>query len=325
MVTIYDVAKRAGVSPATVSRVMNGRTVRPHLEERVLEAAAQLAFVPNRTARRLRQRASQVIALIVPTIENPFFTSLARGVEDVARAAGFSTIVCNSDADLTKEHEYIDVVLAEDIAGILLAPASTESSVAAIRERGRPVVAVDRPIRTEAVDCVVLDNASAARDATLALRREGYSRIAIITGPDDVVTAQDRVTGWREIVAEHQPDADGTAYVRHTNFRVDGGREMMIDLLDLDDPPDAVVAANNLVGVGALQVLAERGIDPNDLGVAVIGDLPFTTMAPRAVPIVRLPTRHMGMKAAHMLLDRIGGADDPVSTVVLRGELQAAL
>lgn len=323
MVTIYDVAARAGVSVATVSRYMNGTTVRPALAARVEEAATALGFVPNRVARTLRRRHSEIIALVLPDIGNPFYTSLARGVEDVAQEAGYSVVLCNSDDDPVKEANYLTIALSERMAGVVVAPAGPATSVDELLAHGCAVVAVDRPV-TDDIDSVVLDNVPAAREATEALWRAGYRRIACITGPLSIVTAADRRDGWAQVMGQRAPGFPVLEYLRAADYRVGGGRAAAAELLELHSPPDAVLAANNVTGVGALQVLAERGVNLTGFGVAVIGDLPFTTLAPDAIPHVSLPTRQMGVIAARRLLDRIGGSTEPTQHVVLPGELRGA-
>lgn len=318
MSTIYDVARRAGVSPATVSRVFNGVTVSPEKVEAVRRAASELAFTPNRAARTLRRQSSEVIALVIPDIENPYFTEMARGVEDIANEAGYSVVLCNSDSDVEKEAAYLRVVVAEHMAGVVIAAASSGSDLAPLLESGRPVVAVDRSAG-DGIDAVVMANRAAGLAAAEALRTQGYRRIAHISGPADVETAVERAEGWRSA-----REGAGDELLRFASFRVEGGREAMAALLDLAEPPDAVVAGNNLIGVGALQVLAERSLTPPELGVAVIGSLPFTTLAPSVVTVVRLPAREMGTTAARMLLERIAGDPQPVRTAVLSGEVQAA-
>lgn len=322
MATIYDVAQLAGVSPATVSRVFNGTNVSPEKIEAVRAAAKQLRFVPNRTARTLRRRSSEVIGLIIPDIENPYFTEMARGVEDVASEAGYSVVLCNSDSSLEKEAAYLQITVAEHMAGVIIAAASDESNLDGIAWAGRPVVAVDRDTGY-ALDSVIMANRAAGSSATQALIDAGYRRIAYIGGPAEVDTAAERAAGWQDALtaAGRAADAD---LLRFSTFRVDGGRAAMEELLALPEPPDAVVAGNNLIGVGAIQVLTERGLTPPKLGVAVIGSLPFTTLSPSAVTVVRLPARQMGVTAATMLIERIRGDEQSPRTVVLRGELQAA-
>ncbi|MEU8261700.1 LacI family DNA-binding transcriptional regulator [Micromonospora sp. NPDC048999] len=323
MATIYEVAKLAGVSPATVSRVFNGAAVSEEKAQAVREAARQLRFMPNRAARTLRKQSTEVIALIIPDIENPYFTEMARGVEDVAQEVGYSVVLCNSDARKEKENSYLRIAIAGSMAGVIIAAASDHTDLDDVIADGRPVVAVDRRSGYD-VDSVVMDNRTAGRIATDALLDAGYRRIACLTGPDNVETAVERAKGWRDAMTA-RADVDLTGLLHHSSFRVAGGREAIAQLLDSPQPrPDAVVAANNLLGVGALQVLTERRLTPPDIGVAVVGSLPFTTLTPDVVTVVRLPARHMGVTAARMLLERIEGNTDPAHTVVLRGELQRA-
>ena len=323
MATIYDVAALAGVSPATVSRVFNGRAVSEDRAERVREAAASLSFTPNRTARTLRRQSSEVIALIIPDIENPFFTALARAVEDRASAAGYSVVLCNTDEQLSKESTYLDIAISENMAGVILAPASDHTNLDDVIASGRPVVAVDRSTGYD-IDGVMMANRAAGKAAADALVKAGYRRIACVTGPREIETAFERADGWRSVVSRLDGGADDEELVRYSTFRVDGGRAAMEDLLALPEPPDAVVAANNLMGVGVLQVLSERGLIPPRVGVAVVGSLPFTTLTPTAVTMVRLPARHMGVTAARMLIERINGDTEPARTIVLRNELMPA-
>ena len=323
MTTIYDVASRAGVSPATVSRVFNGTKVSPEKVEAVRRAAADLDFTPNRAARSLRTQTSEVIALVIPDIENPYFTEMARGVEDVASEAGYSVVLCNSDSQPDKESTYLQIAIAEHMSGVIIAAASDATNLDSILATGRPVVAVDRATRYD-LDGVVMANREAGVAATESLIAAGYRRIAYIGGPEDIDTAADRAAGWRQALTDAGREADIAALQRFATFRVDGARAAMEELLALPEPPDAVVAGNNLIGVGAIQVLTERGLTPPQIGVAGVGSLPFTTLSPTAVSLVRLPARHMGVTAARMLLDRIKGDTQPARTVVLRNELQPA-
>jgi len=318
MPTIYEVAALAGVSPATVSRVINGVSVSPEKAQLVRDAAARLAFTPSRAARSLRRRSSEVIALVIPDIENPFFTAMARGVEDVAQAAGYSVVLCNTDDDPAKEGRYLDIAASENMAGIILATAGDQADVKQHTDSGRPVVAVDRAVHGVDVDTVLVDNVGGGRAATASLFDRGHSIVACITGPADVVTARERAAGWEEIVRAR--GGEPGPYLRHADFRVDGGRREMAELLRLPVPPDAVFVANNLMSVGALQVLFEEGRAAAGIDIASFGDLPFPTLAPTGISIVPLPARRLGATATRMLIERIAGADEPARTVVLRNE-----
>lgn len=316
MATIYDVARLAGVSPATVSRVFNGTTVTPQNERVVKEAAAELDFVPNRTARTLRLRSSDIIALVIPDIENPYFTALARGVEDEARAAGYSVVLCNTDDDVSRESGYLDVAVSEHMAGVIIAAASDRSDLSPLLDRNKAVVAVDRVPHGAAIDAVTVDNVAGGRAATALLVERGYRRIACITGPADVETSTQRVAGWSAALAAAGLPEDPTL-LEHADYRVDGGYAALERLLAHEERPDAVFVANNLMSVGALRALRDAGIHPPAVGIASFGALPFSTSAPTGVSTVSLPARELGSAAARILLERIAGDRQEPRTVVL--------
>jgi LacI family transcriptional regulator len=318
--TIYDVAARAGVSAATVSRVFNGSGVSREKVRLVLAAAQEMGYTPNRTARALRTRSSTVIALIVADIENPFFTSLARGVEDVTLQAGYSVVLCNTDEDQARERAALAVALSEHMAGVILVPAAERSEIGSLLERRVPVVTVDRALHHQPVDSVVVDNLAGGRHATARLYGRGSRLVACITGPQEAETAELRSAGWRQEFRRSSPGVDPETYLRHADYRVAGGREAMAQLLDLPAPPDAVFVANNLMAVGALAELRERGVAPPDFGMAAFGDLPYLPLGPSGVDVIPIPTRHIGATAATVLLERIRGATHPVRTIVLRNE-----
>jgi LacI family transcriptional regulator len=321
MATIKDVAARAGVSPATVSRVLNGASVSPDKAQQVRRAAAELKFRPSRVARQLRNQKSELIALMIPDVENPFFTALARGVEDRTQEAGFSVVLCNTDDDPEKENKYLAVVESETMAGVILAPSVTSGGLLEIVSSGRPVVAVDRATGLD-IDAVMIDNRAAGIAATNALYDAGYERVACIAGPQEIEATEERTLGWMNASALRRLPFRHERYLQHANYRVDGGRMAMEKLLEMAEPPDAVLTTNNLLGVGAIQVLVEAGMAPPTFGVAVFGELPFSTLPPDAITQVYLPARHLGSTAATMLLDRIAGDTQPARTISLRATLE---
>lgn len=317
MVTIYDVARRAGVSPATVSRVFNDIKVSPARAEAVRKAAAELAFVPNRNARRLRTSSSEIIAMLIPDIENPFFTVMTRAVEDVARASGYSVMLCNTDEDPEREQEYLRVVVSDPVAGIIVAPSTRDTDLSVALDRGVPVVSIDRRSPNFPVDAVVADNLAGAREASRRLADSGYRRLACVSGPEGVETADDRVAGWtqtyREVVgAEPSPE-----YVVRTSYTVAGGEEAARKLLALPEPPDAIFAANNKLASGVIRALAEAGQLPPKIGVMSFGGLPLVMLVPLGVMEANLPVREIGVTAATMLMERIQGLDAPPRDVVI--------
>lgn len=324
MVTIRDVAKLAGVSPATVSRAINGLTVTDQSAIAVRAAVRELNFTPNRIARTLRRRTSEVIALVVPDIQHPYFTEIARGAADAAADAGYALVLCNTDSQIEKEAAYFEIAVARQMAGVLLIAASDDTNLDDVLEAGRPVVAIDRPTR-HAIDEIVTPGASAARAATAGLARRGYRRIACITASQTLASAAAHAEGYSAVVASLGTAQEPAELLRSSARGVDGGRESMESLLSLQFPPDSIVIADDLLATGALQMLAERGLMPPTFGVAVIGALRFTTLSPRAIHRVRVPARRMGHIAATTLLARIGGDGRPPRRIVLASEVEEAL
>ncbi|MFD9497726.1 LacI family DNA-binding transcriptional regulator [Streptomyces sp. NPDC060035] len=319
-------ARAAGVSAATVSRVFNGGRVTAERAERVLRSAAELRFAPNRVARALRMQRSSVIGLIIPDIENPYFNSLARGAEDAAQRKNFSIVLCNSDLNVDKERRYLDTALAEQMAGVIIAAAS-RSHTDLSRFTEMPVVAVDRRPLGATVDAVMVDNQHGGEQATAHLLRSGYRRIACITGPEGAAVSEERLTGFRVVMGEHlrelgQDQAQLRDLIRYADFQPDGGRTAMCDLLALEEPPDAVFVTNDLMAVGVLEALRVADREPPRIGVLSFGGVPRTSLVGPSLSTVDLPSYDLGRTAVGLLLERISGKEKPHQTVVLQTSLQ---
>lgn len=318
MATIREVARHAQVSAATVSRVLNGNgKVHPDLARRVRAAVEALAYQPNSVARNLRRSESSLWAVIVPDVGNPFFTSMVRGVEDVAQGAGYSVVLCNSDESLSKEASYIGAAAAERMAGVVISPASTsDTDVTPLRELGIPVVAVDRRLSGDSADTVLVDNERAAEEAVEHLIDMGYRRIACITGPQQAMTASERLAGYRRALRHRGHDLQAPL-VRHADFRERGGYAAMASLL-ADEVPDAVFVANNLMTVGALECLIQSGVGvPREVGVVGFDEIPWADLVRPSLSTVAQPTYEMGKAAGQLLTARRGSPDKPCATVVL--------
>lgn len=321
-VTIREVAALAGVSAATVSRALNADPrVAGHLRERVVEAATRLGYRPNGQARSLRTQATRVLGLIISDIQNPFFTALVRGVEDAASERDYSVVLANADEDLAKERRYLEVTAAERMAGVLLSPASARyTDVDLLTGHGIPVVLIDRRVRSADVDSVTVNNQRAAREAVTHLVEAGCRRIGVIAGPADITSASDRLAGYRAALR-----AAGLArapeLTARGDFRVEGGREATRALFALDPPPDGLFVTNNLMLVGALEVLAELGIGfPDDVLVAGFDEMSWAGLAP-PLTLIEQPTYQIGRRAAELLLRRIAGERFPTQRIVLPATL----
>ncbi|HZS13779.1 MAG TPA: LacI family DNA-binding transcriptional regulator [Candidatus Dormibacteraeota bacterium] len=319
---IADVARRARVSLATVSRALNGKSsVDPTLAARVHAAATELGYRPNHAARNLRARSSTVWGIVVADITNPFFTRIVRAVQDAAWKERRTVIVCNTDEDLDRERGAIDVLVAEGVGGVIIAPASeTATDVRPLIDRGIPVVAIDRRLPT-AVDCVLVDNVAGGRAATEHLLGAGARHLACITGPRDTTTARERLLGFRQVLAAA---GAGRGAFSHADYREDGGRAALLRWIREDRLPDGVFVANNLMTLGVLRAAYEQGIGvPGDLRVVGFDELPWGGGVAGQVPVVVQPTTAMAEAAVAMLARREAGDRGPARNVVLTPRLHA--
>ena len=321
MPTIREIAAAAGVSTATVSRVINGGVgVEPQLANRVQKVIDDLGYTPNLVARGLRTQATKVIALVIADIENPFFTSVCRGVEDVARRHNYSVMLCNTDEDVTKEAGYLEILAAQSVAGVIISAASNHSDLGPVTAKGISVVAIGRRMGPE-IDCVRSDSYAGARNATRHLLEYGAHRVACITGPHGVATAEERLQGYREAVEQARLKVDPDL-VEYANFREDGSYRATQRMLALDNPPDAIFVANNRMVVGALRACREAGVNvPGQISLVGFDDLPWADLTTPSITTLRQPTYEIGAAAARLLVERIGGTTGPGREVVFQPEL----
>ncbi len=255
-VTIKDVASQSGVSPMTVSRVINGsERVRPETRRRVEEAITELGYVPSRLARGLSRRRTGTLAVIVPDVANPFFTAVVRGAEDVARRAEFRAILCDTRADLAVERDAIEELIAHRVEGIVIAPVSDRSKghLERLARFGVPYVLVDRTVRDVEADAVVGDSAGGAQRLVEHLISLGHRRIGFIVESNEVSTARDRRRGYELALKAADIPVDPALLVE-TAVDPHGGADGMRRLLELDHPPTAVFTVNNLVAVGRVRL-----------------------------------------------------------------------
>jgi LacI family transcriptional regulator/LacI family repressor for deo operon, udp, cdd, tsx, nupC, and nupG len=325
LVGLKDVARRAGVSVSTVSRVLTGSPlVNAETRGRVQQAIDALEYRPNRVARRLRGDTAQasLIGLVVPDIQNPFFAEVARGVEHVAQAHGYMVFVGNSDEDERAERRYLELMRAERVDGIILPPSSDNASaVAALARAGLPVVCVDRRLPGAGLDTVVADNVGGGRAATRHLLEVGHRRIGFIGGRSQLSTTKERLDGYHRALAEGGVAADA-ALVRAGDSRQEGGRAMARELLSLAHPPTALVVGNNLMTLGALETIHAMGRRiPDDVAVVGYDDMPWAAALNPPLTAVRQPGQELGRRAAELLLARIADPSRGTELVTLDPEL----
>jgi len=311
MPTIHDVAKRAGVGSITVSRVINNSGyISSETRERIQKAIDELGYVPNTLARSLRSRRTNTVALIVTDITNPFFTTLARGVEDAANEAGYTVIFCNTDESAAKEEKYLNVLLQKQVDGLLLVPTQRSvNSIHQILKHGTPVVVLDRRIPEVDVDSVRCDSLDGAYKLTKYLVSLGHRQIAIMSGAVGVSTADDRVAGYRKALEE-----DGIAisdrYILRGEFTPDSGYSMTEQAINLPLRPTALIAANNFITIGAMKALQEAEMEvPEDMALAGFDDLPPAIVTFPFFTVVSQPAYEMGTQAMQLLLKRLSAKE----------------
>lgn len=324
MTTISDVARRAGVSAMTVSRVINrSGPTSDAARRRVEEAIAELGYVPNAVARHLRSKRSKTIALVITDITNPFFTRIARGVEDVAAKRGFGVLFCNTDESEAEEIGYVSMLMERQIDGVILVPARLAGrSLRLLRARRIPLVVLDRRVRAREVDVVRSDSESGAHQLVRHLVSLGHRRIAALVGPSDVSTSIDRMTGYRLGLAEAgvEPDPD---LIRHGRYSEEAGTAMAREVLALPSPPTAIFAGSNFIAAGALIALRGAGLRvPDDMSVVAFDDLPADWLADSFLTAAVQPAYELGRRSAEILLDRLAGDDgQPAREIVLPVEM----
>ena len=317
--TMREVAAVAGVSLATVSRALSGDPkVNPELAERVREAVAMLGYRRDVMATTLRRadRLSASIGLVFDDVANPFHATLHRGIEDVARARGVLAFAGSSDEDAARERELLHAFLARRVDGLVIVPAGTDHSyLLRDREAGVALVFVDRPPGFIDGDVVLSDHAGGARAAIAHLLDAGHRRIGFLGDRQRIHSAAERLRGYREVLAERGvPFEPGLVHVELENSAM--AREATHELLDSENPPTAVFAAQNLITIGAVEALRARG---RQHSVALVGfdDIPLADAVDPGLTVVAQDPWAIGRAAAELLFARLDGDDGPSRRIVL--------
>ncbi len=321
--TIKEVAQRAGVSAATVSRALSGSAgVREPLRSRILEAARSLSYSPNRAARDLRVRSSRAVGVLIPDIENPFFTSVVCGIEEVIGKTDYSLLLANYNEDPDQEARRLELFRAEGVRGLIFAASRTPSSLyAELEKAGMALVAVSRGLSRLRIDQVTVANREGALAATSHLIQLGHKRIAIINGPLVFTTARDRQAGYEDALCDSGITVDENLVV-NCPFKQSAGYSAMRQLLELANPPSAVFAGSNLLTLGALQAIHERHLAiPDEIAIVGFDEMPWAMSLRPPLTTVAQPAFEIGRTAAELLLARVREPALPRRQVVLETRL----
>ncbi|WP_319779622.1 LacI family DNA-binding transcriptional regulator [Maridesulfovibrio sp.] len=319
---IKDIAEAAGVSTATVSRVLGGKpNVRQEVREKVLNIVAKTNYRPDKAAQRLRSKKSTYIGLIVADIQSPFFASVARAVEDVAQKNNYSVIFCNTDENHEKERMYLEMMQSENAAGIILAPTLRLSdNFELTRYNTSPIVVIDRQVNGYAADMVLIDNHQAAVELTRHMLAHGYKHIAALFG-ENSATGQQRKSGFEEAVREAGLAKENV--ITKTLPPTDqAAHKAVTELLNLETPPQAIITSNGRLGAGAFRAIRDKELPvPESVAFASFDESIWTSMTRPAITVVAQPTYAIGQTACELLLKRIDDPKRPTRRVVLESRL----
>lgn len=321
-VTIKDIAKRANVSTATVSRALyNTGYIKEETRRRIIEIAEELGYDKHRDLEKTKIK-SNLAGVIVSDITNPFFTQIVRGIEDVLSPAGYSLLLCNADEDVEKEKNYLKVLQNKKVDGVILAPAGGDDRcIKQMIDRGIPLVLIDRLIDNLDVDGVIIDNMSGAYEGVSHLISEGYRRIGIITGPLEIMTARERFDGYKKALLDARLEFD-ESLVENGGYTLEGGYRAAKKLIEKAHP-DALFIANNVMTTGALIAVKELKIKiPEEIGIVGFDDLEWASLIDPPLTTISQPIYTIGSTAAQLLLRRLSrSANIRKEVVVLKPRL----
>ncbi|MGQ9616545.1 MAG: LacI family DNA-binding transcriptional regulator [Spirochaetota bacterium] len=303
---IDQVARIAGVSTATVSRVINDYPfVKEQTRKKVLKVIGDTKYRVNAVARSLRRKRTYSIGVIVSNVLSPFYSVIAKSVEDVASKNGYSTILCNGGDNPEKELKYLHVLHENRVDGVILSPTGKNRDyLQFLISSGIPVSFVDRTVEGVECDAVVVNNREASYRAVEYLVKKGYRRIGFISGPKDRMTGFDRLEGYIRALKDNRIDVD-EKLIKVGDFTIESGKRMAAELLEETDS-EVIYVANHDMATGAYQVLREKGLSiPEDIGFMMFDDPDWASLVSPRITAIRQPVYTLGSTAAELLFKRI--------------------
>jgi LacI family transcriptional regulator len=316
-VTIRDVARVANVHPGTVSRALNEETralVNPETAERVLRAADELGYRPNRIARGLKTSRSHTIGVLIPDITNPLFPPILRGIEDRLDEAGYTSLMVNTDNDAEREAVYLDAMRGRQVDGFISATARLDRELLVeLAGAGTPLVLVNRSLEDGSVPAVTVDDRHGIALAVEHVAGLGHEYVGHVAGPQNLSTGHRRHLGFIEAMRSAGLDAPSERIRFGAYFTEEEGARASDELLEAEPGVTAIVAGNDLMAIGCYDTLEKRGLRcPEDISIVGFNDMPFIDKLRPPLTSVRIPQREIGKVAADLLLEQLaGGAEAP--------------
>ncbi|CAH0121277.1 MULTISPECIES: LacI family DNA-binding transcriptional regulator [unclassified Paenibacillus] len=322
MVTIQDVAKEAGVSVATVSRVINRHSaVSARAKKAVEDAIRKLNYEPNILGRNLRTSSTHMILTILPSISNPFYSKVLQGIEDTARKENYYILVCETDSSSEIQSFYLNMAKQRIADGIISLDPTVEQVLTAELDRSYPVIQCGDKTLDERIPFVGIDNVSAAYKAVKYLIAIGHERIALISSSEQYKYAVDRRQGYTQALEEAGIPVR-RQYICYSDLNYDHGLQTMRTLLHLDVPPTAVFAVGDVLAIGALKAIRDAGLRcPEDVAVVGFDNIPFASMMNPTLTTVAQPMYEMGCEAARILINKLKNKKSEMQTLIMPHEL----
>jgi DNA-binding LacI/PurR family transcriptional regulator len=312
---LRDVAKRAAVSPATVSRTLNGDSrVDPALQKRVFSAVKELGYRRNMLARNFSRQRLDAVGVIISDIENPHFSEMVKVIEEEGFRRGYRIVVCATNESAHKQSAYLRMLADERVAGVILSPSDPQGpEIGELLDSGVPVVAIDREVSDPRADTVIADNVGGVVEATQLLVDAGHTKIAYIGGRRGVETSTERLTGYQQVMRRQGLRARAAI----GDFHIAGGHLAMTRLLSVEDRPTAVVVANNLMTLGAIRAAHDlQTAIPEDLALVGVDDPYWAEFVNPPITSVAQPVTSMARAAISILATRLqGDASPPMRSV----------
>lgn len=330
---IYEIAKEAGVSIATVSRVMNRSAfVSEKSTRRVMEAVQKLNYVPNSMARSLSTSVSMSVGVVVPDINNPFFSKILKGVTAVADEKGYQVVLYSSDEKEEKEQKILHTMREHRLRGIIIIPVSEDCRETLQRlkdfaAKSMPIVLLDREVDDPTFDRVVTQDEEGVYRAVCALIQGGHRRIAIVTGPQRSRTGKERLRGYERAMKEFGIPLR-EEYIRHGDFQMDCAYEETLALCALEEPPTAIFSSNNMTTYGCLKAFGSLGMElGEDMALIGFDDIETLRWLNYDISVVSRDVYEMGCRAMRMLLEgferdgnaEVGRKETMPTELILRG------
>jgi len=304
--TIKDVAKYTGLSIATVSKYINGGKVLEKNRVLLDEAIKTLDFKINEMARGLKTNRSMTVGIMIPSLENIFFTSIVSNVENILIQNGYSTIVCDYRESPELERQKLDFLINKMVDGIIMVPHGSNSAyIQQAVEKGMPIVFIDRHLKDVECDVVLADNINASYNAIEQLIVRGHKRIGVICGPKGIYTTEERLKGYIRAHEDYAVTID-KALIKYGNYDVESGYHMLISLIESDNPPSAVLVTNYEMTLGTIMAVNEKGIKvPDQISIIGFDNIQLAKIVKPTLSIVVQPMKEIGEKAAQILLTKL--------------------